>query len=71
MQLSDYLKLEKSILISIIYCHNRQPEQQPQCTKRPGQTFKLDNWAKKVLICHVEQNFSDKLKALDMLLKSG
>lgn len=43
MQMSDHLKLAKSIMTSIIYYHNKQPEHLLQLTKQASRPLKLDD----------------------------
>lgn len=71
VQIGDHLKLAKSIVISIIYCYNRQPKHPFQLITRAGRPPKLDKRAARLLIRHVEQNFHNNLKALDTPSKSG
>lgn len=71
IQIGDYLKLSKSTVTSILYCHNRQPKHLLQPTRRVHRLFKLHNRAKRVFICHIKQNPYNNHKPLSTSSKSG
>ena len=63
-QISDYLKLAKSTVTSIIHRHNEQLEHSLRHTKRAGQPLKLDDCARRLFIRRIEQNLRDNLSTL-------
>ncbi len=56
LQIDDHLKLAKSTVNFIIHRHNSQLKHLIQPTQWISRLFKFDDRAKRLFICHIEQN---------------
>lgn len=66
-----YLAILKSSVTIILHRETRRSAYSPKSSKRPGCPPKLDSWAQRAIICHVEKYLYDNLHGLSTPSKLG